>query len=286
MSAKKAILWFVFWVCLAALFDTGIYFFLGKEESLEFLGGYVIEKSLSLDNLFLFLVVFSSFEIKPSHQRRILNYGIIGAVILRFLFVMFGIVVVNSFHWILYVFGGILIFNGIKMLFAKAEKKDLSDSKTIRMLGRIIPVSSELDGDKFFTVKNGVKCATLLMAVLVLIEGSDIIFAIDSIPAVFSITTDPFIVYTSNLFAIMGLRSMYFLIEKLNSAFEYVKYGVSAILSFTGVKLSILFFSINISVITSIFVIGGILAASILASIVAEKLRMAKAAKEKAAELI
>lgn len=266
MTAKKAIQRVIFWASLALIFNVGIFVFLGRQKALEFFGGYIIEQSLSLDNLFLFLMIFTAFKLKPKHQKRVLNYGIIGAVILRLIFVILGVSIVNSYHWVLYIFGIILIISGIKMFFGD-EEKSFEDSKLIKMLNKIIPVSKQLDGEKFFTKINGVRYATPLLAILVLVEGSDVIFAIDSIPAVFSVTTDPFIVYTSNLFAILGLRSLYFLIEKLQNKFQYVKYGVAIILFFTGVKLSILFFHIEISVLTSIFVIATILILSILTSV-------------------
>ena len=271
MTTKKASIWFVFWVGLALIFNLGVYIFMGPTAALEFLGGYIIEQSLSLDNLFLFIVIFSSFGITPKYQRRVLNYGIIGAIILRAIFIILGVAVVDMFSWILYVFGALLIFSGFKMMFESEDKKDIKESKILKVLGKIIPVSHKLDGEKFFTKINAKLFATPLFAILVLIEVSDIIFAIDSIPAIFSITRDPFIVYTSNLFAIMGLRSLYFLIEKLHSAFEYVKYGVACILIFTGIKLGIVYFGIHISIPLSIAIIAGILVASIVASIIFKK---------------
>jgi tellurite resistance protein TerC len=266
MSAKKAVQRVFFWAFLAILFNIGIFIFLGKQKALEFFGGYIIEQSLSLDNLFLFLVIFSRFQLKPKHQKRVLNYGIVGAVILRFFFVVLGVSIVNSYHWVLYIFGMILMISGIKMFFGD-EEKDFEDSFLLKLLNKIIPVSKQLDGEKFFTKIKGALYATPLFAILVLVESSDLIFAIDSIPAVFSVTTDPFIVYTSNLFAILGLRSLYFFIEKLQSKFQYVKYGVAIILFFTGVKLSILYFQIEITVLTSIFFIATILVLSILTSV-------------------
>lgn len=268
MTIKKALWWVCFWVGLALIFNAGIYYFMGKEQALEFLGGYIIEQSLSLDNLFLFLLIFSSFGIESTFQRRVLNYGIIGAIVLRLVFVILGVAIVNRFHWVLYIFGLILIVSGIKMFFSKEECKSFDDSWIIRTLRRFIPISDCLHGEKFFVRIKNVLHATPLFAILVLIEGSDIIFAIDSIPAIFSITTDPFIVYSSNIFAIMGLRSMYFVLEKMHEAFHFVKYGVAAILTFTGIKLSLLYFHIEIPIVMSIGVIAGLLALSILASII------------------
>ena len=267
MSTKKALSWVAFWIGLALLFNTGIYYFMGKEKALEFLGGFVIEKSLSIDNLFLFVMVFSSFNIKKEFQRRILNYGIAGALILRLIFVVLGVTIVNMFHWVLYVFGAILIISGIKMLIKQGENKDLNDSLIIKLLKKVIPVTDRLEGNRFFVRKNKILYATPLFAVLIVIEFTDIIFAVDSIPAIFSISTDPFIVYTSNIFAIMGLRSMYFVLGNLHEKFKYVKYGVALILSFTGIKLLILMINIKIPIGLSLGIILTILIGSIVASL-------------------
>ncbi len=265
MSTKKALLWVLFWIGLAMIFNTGVYIFMGQEKALEFLGGFVIEKSLSVDNLFLFIMVFSSFGIRPEYQRRVLNYGIAGALILRLIFVLLGVTIVNMFHWMLYIFGAILIISGIKMMFGN-ENNDVKDSKIIKLLGKVIPVTDKLEGNKFFVRKKNILYATPLFAVLILIEFTDIIFAVDSIPAIFSITTDPFIVYTSNIFAILGLRSMYFVLGNLHEKFKYVKYGVASILTFTGVKLSLLMFDVKIPIELSLTVIISILVLSIITS--------------------
>lgn len=271
MSTKKSLLHLCFWAGTALLFNIGIYIFMGQEKALSFLGGYVIEQSLSLDNLFLFLLIFESFSIKPQYQKRVLTYGIFGAIVLRLIFVILGVTIVNKFHWMLYIFGLILIISGIKMILKNDNSNDFSNSKIIRLINKIIPVSRELAGEKFFIKRNKVLYATPLFAILILIESSDIIFAIDSIPAVFSITTDPFIVYTSNIFAILGLRNMYFLLEKLHNNFAYVKYGVACILMFTGVKLSITFFHINVSIIISLVIIFSIMIISIIISFILKK---------------
>jgi integral membrane protein, TerC family len=271
MSTKKSLLHLAFWVCLALIFNIGIYAFMGQEKAMAFLGGYVIEQSLSLDNLFLFLLIFESFSLKPEYQKRVLTFGIIGAIILRFIFVMLGISIVTKFHWMLYIFGLLLLLSGFKMIFKNESEGNVKDSKILKVLNKIIPVSDKLDGEKFFTRKNGILYATPLLAILILVEGSDIIFAIDSIPAIFSITTDPFIVYTSNIFAILGLRNIYFLLERLHNNFAYVKYGVACILIFTGIKLSITFFHIEISILVSLVTIFTILLVSIVASIFKSK---------------
>ena len=268
MSTKKALAWVAFWFSLAVCFNIGIYFLMGKEKALEFLGGYVIELSLSIDNLFLFILLFSSFCIKPQYQRRVLNYGIFGAVILRMLFIVLGVTVVNKFHWVLYIFGIILIISGIKMFFKhdEKEKDNFKDSKILKLLGKIIPITDKLSGEKFFVKKNYILYVTPLFAILILIEFTDILFAIDSIPAIFSITTDVFIVYASNIFAILGLRSLYFVLGSLHEKFRYVKYGIALILAFTGIKLFILMFHINIPIELSLGIIFSILSGSIIVS--------------------
>jgi tellurite resistance protein TerC len=279
MTIKKAIFWVLFWMGLAAIFDAGIYFLWDKTKALEFLGGYIIEQSLSLDNLFLFLLIFSSFGISAVHQRRVLNYGIIGAIILRLIFIVLGVALITKFEFILSIFGLLLIFSGFKIFFKEDDPEKLKNSRILKLVGKVIPVSASMEGERFFVNHNRTLYATPLLAILVLIEGSDIIFAIDSIPAIFSITRDPIIVYSSNIFAILGLRSIYFLIEKLHHAFHLVKYGVAVILVFVGIKLFIakleipgfVHINIPISIQLSIAVIFGILLLSILASIVVKE---------------
>jgi tellurite resistance protein TerC len=271
MALKKSLFWVGLWIGLAIIFDIGIYFFMGHTKALQFLAGYVIELSLSVDNLFVFLLIFESFCIHPNYRVRALNYGIGGAIVLRFLFIFFGVALVNKFHWILYIFGLLLIYSGAKMAFEKEKDQDFLDSLSMRILGKIIPIHRECKDHRFFVKEDEKRYATLLFAVLILINVFDIIFAIDSIPAIFSITTDLFIVYTSNIFAVLGLRNLYFLIEKMHEAFEYVKYGVALILVFIGVKLSILFFDIEIPILTSLLVIAGILVLSIILSVMVKE---------------
>lgn len=272
MTTKNVLRNFIFWVAVAAIFNVCVFLFMGQEKALQFLGGYIIEQSLSLDNLFVFLAIFTSFGLNAKYQKRVLNYGIFTAMVLRFIFISFGIAMVTRFHWILYIFGAILIYSGFKIVIGdEEEEKDFKDSKLIKFLSKFIPFTHKLHGKKFFTKQNGILYATPLLAILITIETSDIIFAIDSIPAIFAVSTDTFIVYTSNIFAILGLRNLYFLIEKLNEKFEYVKYGVAGILVFTGVKLAILMFHVEISVLVSIIFIVGILLISILISILINK---------------
>ncbi len=279
MTIKKALKWISFWVGLAVLFNIGIYLYflylapvkgvmIAHQKALEFFGGYIIELSLSVDNLFLFLLIFTSFSIPLKYQRRVLNYGIMGAIILRLIFIVLGVTIVNKFHWVLYVFGFLLMFSGLKLLYKEEKEPDFSKNPLFKLLGKIIPVSATLEDEKFFVQKNRILYATPLLAILVLVEGSDIIFAIDSIPAIFSITRDPLIVYTSNIFAILGLRSLYFILEKLHNSFRFVKYGVAVILIFTGIKLAVLMFHFEIPLLLSILIIFGILALSVVLSVI------------------
>ncbi len=256
---------------LAMLFNLGVLFFKGHQAGLEFLGGYLIEFSLSLDNLFVFISIFTAFSITEHAEHRVLTYGIMGAVVLRLIFISLGVQVVNNFHFILYIFGAILIINGVKMFFKKEQEYDTKNNKMMRFLRKFVPMTEEMVGEKFFVKIDGKKMITPLFAVLMIIEGSDILFAIDSIPAVFSVTTDLFIVYTSNIFAILGLRQLYFVLLHLHERFQYVRYGVATILTFTGVKLALLMFHIEISIPVSIGVIFGILTLSIILSMVVSK---------------
>ena len=271
MTTKRALAWFGFWVGCALIFNIGVYIFLGQTKALEFLGGYIIEKSLSIDNIFLFVLVFSSCGIKSEYQRRVLNYGIIGAVILRLIFIILGITIINMLHWVLYVFGALLIFSGIKMAIKKDDTFCFADSKILKLVKKIIPVTDELHDEKFFVKINKRRCATPLFAILLVIEATDIIFAIDSIPAIFAITTDPFIVYTSNIFAILGLRSMYFFLGHLHEKFWMVKYGGAIVLVYTGSQLALTMFHIVIPIMMSIIIIFAVIGTSILLSVLIKK---------------
>lgn len=266
MKTKKATINCIFWIVVAIIFNILTYYLRGADLALKFLGGYLIELSLSVDNLFLFLMIFSTFNVDESSEMKVLDYGIFVAMILRMIFIFLGVTIVNKFHSILYVFGIILIISAVKMLFKKEKPKKLNENLFIKLLSKVIPFTDNFVGNKFF-VKRGKKInATPLLAVLIIIEVSDIFFAIDSIPAIFSITTDPFTVYVSNICAIICLRSMYFVLSKMSKRFKYMKFGVILILIFTGIKLSILYFGIEISVVTSILVILILLLVSILAS--------------------
>lgn len=264
---KKAALWTTFWVLVAVVFGSGVYLYQGQDKALEFFAGYLIELSLSIDNLFLFLMLFSIYKIDCKSQRRILNWGIAGAVVMRLIFIVLGIAIVEKFHWILWVFGIILIITGYKMAFGKETEPCMEDNWAVKLLKKFIPVTCNLDGEKFFTRISGVLHATPLFVVLLLIESTDLLFAIDSIPAVFAITTDPFIVYSSNVLAILGLRTLYFFLERVQRAFVYVKYGVALLLAVTGAKMLLTIWHIKVPVPAALGIIVLILAGSVVASI-------------------
>ncbi|MBQ9767930.1 MAG: TerC/Alx family metal homeostasis membrane protein [Lachnospiraceae bacterium] len=267
------------WVGIALLVDLILFFTLGQDVALDFLGGYLIELSLSVDNLFVFLSIFTSFGVPEKLRHRVLRYGIIGAALLRMAFILLGAAVVSRFGWILYLFGGILIWNGIKMLREKKEEEtDAKHNPGMRLVRKILPMAEEFCGPRFFIKREGKDgkqhlFATPLFAVLVVVELSDIIFAIDSVPAVFSVTTNPLIVYSSNLLAILGLRQMYFGLEGLAKRFVYVKYGIAAVLFFTGFKLLAELFHRSVSTGFSIAFIGSALLFSMLLSMKVTKNR-------------
>ncbi len=273
------------WIIVALVVDFCLYLFAGQDIALDFLGGYLIELSLSVDNLFVFLSIFTTFGVPEQYRHRVLHYGIIGAAVLRLLFILCGTAIVSRFEWVLYVFGAVLIANGIKMLKGQGEQeKEIGTSFGMRLVRRFVPVTEDFCKNCFFVVREkinvkgksenkGKKCryATPLFVVLVVVELSDIIFAIDSVPAVFSVTTNPVIVYTSNIMAILGLRQMYFGLEKLAKRFIYIKYGIGAVLMFTGIKLLVAMFDLTISTAGSICFILLALSVGMVASLLATK---------------
>lgn len=268
LKTKKYLFNLIFWITLSILFNILIFYTRGENSAVEYFGGYIVEMSLSLDNIFLFLMIFSSFGIKEEYQERVLLYGVIGAMVLRLIFILLGVTIINKFHSVLSLFGIILLYSGMHMFSNKDQNVEFGNNFAIRILGKLIPISNVFDGHKFFIKRNKKIYATPLFAVLIIIECSDVLFAIDSIPAIFSITTDTFIVYTSNIFAILGLRSMYYILEKMNNMFRFMKYGVGFILLFTGAKLILLLWRIEISVTNSVLIIIMILLTSILLSLI------------------
>ena len=268
----NAMKWVAFWIAIAMAVFAGVWRILGQNLAIEFLGGYLIEFSLSMDNLFVFMSIFTAFGITEHAQHRVLHWGIIGAIILRFIFIMLGVAIVEKFDWVLYIFGVLLLINGVKMFRGDDEEKSPTDSFIMRAIRKVVPMTKYFVGEKFFVHEKSEKLgkavlhATPLLGVLLLIEFSDIIFAIDSVPAVFSISTHPFIVYSSNILAILGLRQLYFVLEYMAEQFRYVRYGVAVILMFTGVKLLAVIFGFHITTVASICIIFGVLVCSILLS--------------------
>ena len=270
VSLREALAWSCVWVSLALAFGVGIYVIQGGEKALEFLTGYVIEWSLSVDNLFVFLVIFSYFSVPPIYQHRVLFWGILGALVLRALFIATGTALLANFHWMIYVFGAFLIFTGIKLLFVGEEKIEPEKNPAVRLVRRFVKITPEYQGQRFFVRKDGKLWATPLFLVLVVVETTDVIFAIDSIPAIFGITLDPFIVYTSNVFAILGLRALFFLLAGVMEMFRYLRVGLSFVLCFVGFKMLVAeFYKIPIGI--SLGVVGGILVISILASMLKQR---------------
>ena len=265
VTMKEAGIWSVVWIALAMVFNLGIYFAWGQDKALEFLTGYVIEKSLSVDNLFVFLMIFQYFATPAQYQHRVLFWGILGALILRAVFIATGSALLSNFHWMMYVFGGFLVITGVKMYLQGDEKIEPERNPVVRLFERWVPISKAYDGQKFFVRREGKTYATLLMLVLIVVETTDVIFAVDSIPAIFAITQDPFIVYTSNVFAILGLRALYFMLAGVMEMFVYLKVGLSFVLCFVGAKMMLVdIYKIPIG--TSLAVIGSVLLLSIVAS--------------------
>lgn len=278
VSPKEALSWSVVWVSLAFLFAGLMWWYLdanvGREfanqKGAEFLSGYLIEKALSVDNIFVFLMIFSYFSVPAEMQRRVLLYGVIGAIVMRAVMILLGAWMIAQFSWILYVFGAFLVFTGIKMLIFADKESDLGDNPLLRWLRGHMKISDNYDGENFTTRINGVRYFTPLMLVLLLIEISDVIFAVDSIPAIFAITKDPFIVFTSNMFAIMGLRALYFLLADSAERFHLLKYGLALVLLFVGGKMLASYW-FHVPVLVSLSIVGAILVISIIASLVLTK---------------
>ena len=268
VTIKEAAIWTSVWVSLGLAFGAMMFVWQGQQKGLEWITGYLIEYSLAVDNIFVFVLVFAAFAVPPQYRHRVLFWGIIGALIMRGTMIAVGAQLIKEFQWILYVFGAFLVFTGIRMLMAKSDEHvDLEKNPAVKLARRFFRISPEYDGQKFFTVKNGVRMATPLFLVLVFIEFTDLIFAVDSIPAIFAITTDPFIVFTSNVMAILGLRSMYFLLADIVDRFVYLKTGLAVILAFIGVKLLLLDI-FKIPTVVSLGVVVTILAISVVASLI------------------
>jgi tellurite resistance protein TerC len=277
VSVKEAAVWSVVWVALAMSFNAALYLFwhaispaselTNGEAALAFFTGFLIEKSLSVDNIFVFALIFSYFAVPAKYQHRVLFWGILGALVMRAAMIFAGAALITEFHWIIYVFGAFLIFTGIKMALHRDQEIHPDRNPLVRLFRRVMPVDSTYDGERFFTRRNGVLVATPLFLVLLLVESTDLIFAVDSIPAIFAITSDPFIVYTSNVFAILGLRSLYFVLSGMIDTFHYLKPALAAVLTFVGVKMMLVdIYKIPTGI--SLAVIAAILGAAVVASLV------------------
>ena len=276
VSGREALIWSVVWISLSLVFNLLIYFFWDRmmpdsaytnsEAALAFFTGYLIEKSLSVDNIFVFILIFSFFAVPAAYQHRVLFWGILGALVMRGALIAVGAALLKEFHWIIYVFGAFLIFTGIRMALHREEELHPEKNPVVKFFRRFMSVTKTFEGDKFFVRHAGRLMATPLFLILLIVESTDLVFAVDSIPAIFAVTQEPFIVYTSNVFAILGLRALYFLLANVMDKFQYLKIGLSAVLTFIGVKMVIVdFYHIPVGV--SLVVVAGILTVSILASL-------------------
>jgi tellurite resistance protein TerC len=269
ITLKEALVWSGVWITIALIFNLFVFLQFGKTKALEFLTGYLIEYSLSIDNIFVFILIFSYFAVKPQYQHKILFWGILGALIMRGIFIFAGVALINKFQWIVILFGGFLVFSGIKMLFQKEEAEVAPERNAlVRLFRKFLPVSEITQGDHLFIHQDKKLFATPLFLVLLVIESSDLIFAVDSIPAVLAISQDTFIVYTSNIFAILGLRSLYFAVSGIMGLFRYLKVGLAIVLSFVGLKMLASYFQIEIPILISFAIIVLILLISIVASVI------------------
>jgi tellurite resistance protein TerC len=237
VTVREALSWTCVWITLSMLFNLFVYYYFDKSKALEFFTGYLIEKSLSVDNIFVIILIFSYFKVPSAYQHKVLFWGILGALVMRVIFILTGVELIHRFHWLIYIFGGFLVFTGIRMLTAGDLKIDPEKNPVIKFARKIFPVTPSFEGDRFFVKRDGKNWATPLFLVVILIETTDLIFAVDSIPAILAISDDSFIVYTSNVFAILGLRSLYFALAGIEKYFKYLKYGLSVILVFVGIKM-------------------------------------------------
>jgi tellurite resistance protein TerC len=268
VRTREALVWTAVWIALALVFNLGIYRFYGSERALEFLTGYLIEKALSVDNIFVFLILFTTFSVPVKLQHRVLFWGILSALVMRALFIFAGAALLHRFHWVAYIFGAFLVFTGVKLLLQRrGHTVDPRRNPLFRLFRSLVPATDRYDSGHFITVENGRRLATPLLLVLVAIEATDIVFAVDSIPAVFAVTKEPFIVYTSNVFAMLGLRALYFAVAPLLTKFRYLKEGLSLVLVFVGGKM-LLADVYEVPIFVSLAVIAALLAGAIVASIV------------------
>ncbi|MCX6120040.1 MAG: TerC family protein [Ignavibacteriales bacterium] len=268
ISIKESLMWSAGWIALSLLFNVGVYFWFGRESALQFFTGYLIEKSLSIDNLFVFLLLFSYFKVPAKYQHKVLFWGILGALIMRGVLIVLGAALITRFHWLLYIFGLFLVVTGVKMSFQK-EKKEVHPERNIvvRIFKKFFPVTAGYHEEKFFVKANGKHYGTLLLIVVIVIETTDLLFAVDSIPAIFAITQDSFIIYTSNVCAILGLRALYFALAGIMDLFYYLRHGLSIVLTFIGLKMLLMGY-VNIPIGVALAVVGTVIAIAIAASVI------------------
>ncbi|MGQ0550057.1 MAG: TerC family protein [Armatimonadota bacterium] len=278
VSTREALGWSVFWIALALLFNVGVFRWFGAERGMEFLAGYLIEKALSVDNIFVFLVIFSYFSVPAAYQHRVLFWGILGAIVFRVIFILAGAALLQAFHWVIYLFGGLLIYTGIRLLRAPDHDVHPERNPALRLVRQYLPVTPDFRGQRFFLRLDGRLLATPLLLVLVVIEATDIVFAVDSIPAIFAVTSDPFIVYTSNIFAILGLRALFFLLAGVMTRFHYLKVGLGLVLTFVGVKM-VASDVYTVPIALSLVVIAALIAGSIILSLLRPAVEAAPAAR-------
>lgn len=270
VKVREALIWTAVWITLSMAFNLFVYHYLGKEKALEFFTAYLIEKSLSIDNIFVMIMIFGYFQVPQEYQHKVLFWGILGALVMRVIFILAGIELIHKFHWLIYVFGGFLVFTGIRMVSSGDQNLHPEQNPLMKLARRIFPVTEKFEEDKFFIRRSGKLWATPLFLVVVLIEGTDLIFAVDSIPAILAISDDSFIVYTSNVFAILGLRSLYFALAGIEKYFQYLKYGLAAVLVFVGIKMCLTdIYKIPVEI--SLIVIVFILTIAMLASVIFRK---------------
>lgn len=282
VTLKESLTWTTVWVTLALLFNVGIWYYAGAQKGLEFFTGYLIEKSLSVDNIFVFALLFSYFAVPPKFQHQLLFWGILGALVMRAVMIGAGVALITRFTWIIYIFGAFLILTGIKMIVKREEEIHPERNPVVKWFKKLMPVTADYREDKFFVRENGIRMATPLFVVLLLVEFTDLIFAVDSIPAIFAVTTDPFIVYTSNVFAILGLRSLYFALAGVMDKFHYLKIGLGVVLTFVGVKMLLAHSPYKIDTLVSLGVIVLTLATAVVMSLLRPKNTVIPAAPPKA----
>jgi tellurite resistance protein TerC len=270
VKVREALTWTAVWITLAMIFNIFVYYYFDKEKALEFFTAYVIEKSLSIDNIFVMIMIFSYFHVPNEYQHKVLFWGILGALVMRVIFIFAGIELIHKFHWLIYIFGGFLVFTGVRMVTSSDTQLKPEKNPLVKLARKLFSVTESFEGDRFFVKRSGKTWATPLFIVVILIEGTDLIFAVDSIPAILAISEDPFIVYTSNVFAILGLRSLYFALAVIEKYFQYLKYGLATILVFVGAKMC-LADVVKIPVEVSLIVIVFILAISMLTSVIFRK---------------